>query len=155
MHGTRDLVLKTAVKLFLDRGYPMVSIDDIAKNCGVIKATVYYYFSSKTKLFTEAMVQMMDRINERIQSILSETGPLRSSLLKVTEAHLKATFQINLDTIMHGTKDTLSTDQIKKMREAEERMYKGMEQTFKDAMERGEIPEVNPTFATHCYLSML
>ena len=72
--STRDLVLKTAIQLFLDRGYAVVSIDDIARDCGVTKATVYYYFSSKTKLFTEAMIQMMNRIHDRIQIILLGQG---------------------------------------------------------------------------------
>ncbi|HET7578417.1 MAG TPA: TetR/AcrR family transcriptional regulator [Bacillales bacterium] len=153
--STRDLILKTAVQLFLDRGYPMVSIDDVAGASGVTKATVYYYFSSKAELFTETMIQMMDRINERIQAILSEKKPLRERLLKVTEAHLKATFHIDLDGFMQGTKETLSPIQIEKMREAEERMHKGIEQTFKDAIEQGEIPEVNPVFTAHAYLSLL
>src|SRR5699024_6515409 len=134
--STQDIVLKTAVQLFLDRGYPAVSIDDIAKDCGVTKATVYYYFSSKPKLFTEAMIQMMDRINERIQTILSGPESLKDRLRNVTRAHLKATFQINLDAFMQGAEETLSTDQIQKMREAEERMHKGIEQAFQDAVEQ-------------------
>lgn len=152
---TRDLVLTTAAQLFLDRGYPMVSIDDIAKDCGVTKATVYYYFSSKAKLFTEAMIQMMNRINERIQTILSSPESLRDRLRSVTRAHLTATFQINLDTFMQGTRETLSADQIQNMQEAEERMHKGVEQAFQDAMKQEEIPKMNPTFAAHSYLSLL
>lgn len=35
--SARDRVLKTAVQLFLDRGSPLVSIDDIAKECGFTK----------------------------------------------------------------------------------------------------------------------
>lgn len=74
---------------------------------------------------------MMNRINDRIQAILSGSEPLRDRLRSVTKAHLEATFRINLDAFMQGAKDTLSTDQIEKMQEAEERMYKGIEQVFR------------------------
>lgn len=153
--STRDLVIQTAIQRFLNHGYPMVSIDDIATDCNVTKATVYYYFSSKSELFTEALMQMMDLINDRIQAILSEQGPLQERLLKVTTAHLKATFQVDLDRFMQGTEDTLSTEQKEDIQEAEERMYQSIEQAFKNAMEHGEIPEVNPTFAAHSYISLL
>ncbi|GAE92912.1 transcriptional regulator [Gracilibacillus boraciitolerans JCM 21714] len=155
--STRYLILKTAARLFLDHGYPMVSIDDIANACQVTKATVYYYFSSKAELFTETMIQLMNRINDRIQLILSEDLPLYDRLIKVTEAHLKATYHIDLDKsfMQGGTKDTLSDEQIKKMQEAEECMRKGIEKVFTDSMKQKEIAEVNPLFSTHVYLSLL
>ena len=39
-------------------------MDDVAKECGVTKATVYYYYSTKADLFTDTMVQMMIRIRK-------------------------------------------------------------------------------------------
>ncbi|WP_077615316.1 TetR/AcrR family transcriptional regulator [Caenibacillus caldisaponilyticus] len=153
--STRDLILKTALELFLDRGFPLVSIDNIAQSSGVTKATVYYYFSSKAELFTEAIVRMMDRITNRIQSILSEDLPLKTRLLKMTHAHLKATYRIDLDHFMQGAGDSLSEQQIDRIRLAEARMYEAVEQAFIEAMDRKEIPKINPEFATQIYLALL
>lgn len=153
--STYDLILKNATNLFLRYSYPLVSIDDIANECNVTKATVYYYFSSKSELFTDVMIQMMKRINDRIQTILNEKISFRERLFKVTVAHLKATFHIDIDSFMQGTGDTLSSQQIKDIQEAEENMYKGIEHAFQHAMTNNEIPEIHTTFAVHAYMSLL
>ncbi|WP_153737072.1 TetR/AcrR family transcriptional regulator [Aquibacillus halophilus] len=152
---TNEIILQTATYLFLANGYQDVSVDDIAKKCNVTKATVYYYYDSKAELFTEAMVQMMFRIRERMRAMLLEDSPLYGRLLKVTQAHLRATVDIDLDGFMRETKNSLSSDQIKKMQEAEENMYKAIEEAFVNAIDNGEISEINPTFAAHTYISLL
>lgn len=152
---TKEIILKAASRLFLDNSYQNVSVDDVAKMCNVTKATVYYYYDSKAELFTEAMVQMMNRIREKMDSMLQENIPLRNRLLNVTEAHLKATVDIDMDGFMKGTKNMLSSKQIEKMHKAEEDMYQAIENAFVDAMAEDEIPEINPLFAAQAYLSLL
>ncbi|HEX7064386.1 MAG TPA: TetR/AcrR family transcriptional regulator [Bacillales bacterium] len=154
-HPTHKLVLEAAVHLFLDNGYQEVSIDDVAKACGVTKATVYYYYATKAELFTESMIHMMERIRRRIVSMLKEDIPLRNRLLKVAEAHLQATLDVDLEGFMRGAKNALSDDQIRQIREAEEQMYQSIEEAFTFAVEQGEITDVNPTFAAHAYISLL
>lgn len=152
---TKEMILKAAARLFLDNGYQHVSVDDVAKLCDVTKATVYYYYASKAELFTETMVQMMERIREKMHTMLQESLPLHSRLLNVTEAHLKATVDFDMDGFMKGTKNTLSSEQIKRMNQAEKGMYQAIEEAFVDAMAKGEIREVNPTFAAQAYLALL
>ncbi|ASK64237.1 TetR family transcriptional regulator [Virgibacillus phasianinus] len=149
------MILKAASRLFLDNSYPNVSVDDVANYCNVTKATVYYYYASKAELFTETMVQMMERIREKMQVMLQENLPLRVRLLKVTKAHLQATVNIDLEGIMRGTKDTLSAEQMKRMQQAEMEMYQAIEDAFVEAMDAGEIAKVNPVFATQAYLALL
>lgn len=152
---TNEIILHAATELFLKNGYQKVSIDDVAKKCNVTKATVYYYYESKAELFTETMVQMMYRIRKHMQAMFQEAAPLRSRLLKVAEAHLKATVDMDLEGFMRGTKNSLSAEQIKKVQAAEENMNNTIEQSFVDAMAVGEISEVDPKFATHTYLALL
>lgn len=152
---THELILKAAARLFLKNGYKEVSIDDVAKACGVTKATVYYYYDTKAELFTKTMIEMINRIRQRILSILQEDMPLRDTLLKVTEAHLSATLDIDLEGFMRGTKNDFSADQVRQMREAEEQMYKEIEKIFSEAMANGEIHQANATFAAHAYVSLL
>lgn len=152
---TEETIIQAASYLFLENSYQNVSVDDVAKKCNVTKATVYYYYDSKADLFTETMVQMMNRIVEKIHSILVEDLPLRKRLLNVTEAHLKATVDIDMDRFMREAKNTLTAEQIKKMHEAEANMYRAIEKAFVDAIAEGEIREVNITFATQAYLSLL
>ncbi|HET7628031.1 MAG TPA: TetR/AcrR family transcriptional regulator [Bacillales bacterium] len=152
---TDAVIVQTASRLFLDRGYQKVSIDEVAEACGVTKATVYYYFDNKAQLFTKSMLAMMQRIRERIAAMLSVDKPLRTRLHEVAVAHLQATMQIDLDGFMRETKNALSPSQVKLMREAEERMYQAIEEAFDKSIKAGEIPEINATFAAHAYISLL
>ncbi|WP_181833197.1 TetR/AcrR family transcriptional regulator [Bacillus taeanensis] len=152
---TNVIILQTATALFLKNGFQDVSIDDVAKECNVTKATVYYYFESKASLFTEAMVQMMLRIRKYMEAMLVENEPLRIRLHKVAEAHLKATFDLDLDGFLRETKNSLTKKQFQQIQEAEEKMFDVLEKAFHNAIETGEIPKVNPKFAAHSYISLL
>ena len=62
----RHVILQAAWSLIKHYGYNKTTIDDIAKNAGVGKGTVYLYFRSKT----EIMLSLADLTNERITAEL-------------------------------------------------------------------------------------
>ncbi|MCT2536922.1 TetR/AcrR family transcriptional regulator [Aquibacillus koreensis] len=152
---TKQMILETATELFIARGYQEVSIDDVAKKCNVTKATVYYYYASKANLFTETMVQMMLRIRGYMKKMLEEDIPLRDRLLKVTIAHLHATFDLDLEGFMRETKNALTKEQVKMIHQAEETMYEAIEIAFNKEIEAGKIGTVNTKFAAHSFTSLL
>jgi AcrR family transcriptional regulator len=47
----RQAVIEAAAKLFMAHGYGQVSMDSVAREAGVSKATLYAYFASKDQLF--------------------------------------------------------------------------------------------------------
>lgn len=53
MKGTKELILKTAKKLFGKNGITKTSMDDIAADAKIGKGTIYHYYDSKEKLFIE------------------------------------------------------------------------------------------------------
>lgn len=54
----REAIVRSAAKLFLDRGYDSVSINEIIAVVGGSKETIYSNFGNKAKLF-EAVVQQL------------------------------------------------------------------------------------------------
>lgn len=151
---TNELVLSTATLLFLENGFQKVSIDDIAKEAGLTKASVYYYFGSKAELFKEVMVALLARVTERIMLLLGTDKSLYERLFEVAVSHLKATTTFDLDGFMRESKTSLSKEQIQEMKMAEEKMFLSIEQAFLDAVEKGEIPEINCKFAAHSYIAL-
>ncbi|MCM3452580.1 TetR/AcrR family transcriptional regulator [Heyndrickxia oleronia] len=150
-----ELILETAARLFLESGFQKVSIDDVAMNAGVTKATVYYYFHSKAELYKESIVSLMERIKCRIDLLMISDKPLFERLLDVTTAHLQATTTLDLEAFMRESKTDLSDEQILEMRMVEHKMYEGIQDALQLAVDNGEIPKVNVTFATQSYLALI
>lgn len=47
---TKDLILQTSFRLFRDKGYNSVTLNDICKECELTKSAFYYHFDSKENL---------------------------------------------------------------------------------------------------------
>lgn len=152
---TDELILQKAASLFLESGFQQVSIDHVASEANVTKATIYYYFESKSELYKEAIVSLMRRIKEQVERLMSSNKPLYERLYDVTEAHLRSTTPHNLDSFSREVKKMLSHEQIDYMKQVEEQIYEGIELGLLEAVEAGEIPEINVKFATKAYLSLV
>jgi len=73
---TRELILKSARKQFLERGFQGASIRKIAADAGVTYGALYGYFASKEALF----YALTDPLVERIMKKLDETESAMRSL---------------------------------------------------------------------------
>ena len=56
----RQRILKSARKVFLEKGFHGATIDDIAIEEGVVRGTILHYYKSK-KLLMEAVLEDNDR----------------------------------------------------------------------------------------------
>lgn len=86
--STKETILEVATRLFLTQNYQVVSMGEVAKVCGVTKATVYYYYSTKADLFTATMTQMMIRIRENMSQILSTNKTLEEKIIRLRQSLL-------------------------------------------------------------------
>ncbi|MFB6731245.1 TetR/AcrR family transcriptional regulator [Bacillus mobilis] len=153
--STKDKIVNVATKLFLNKGYQIVSMDDVAKECDVTKATVYYYYATKADLFTDTMVQMMFRIRENMYRILSTNKPLKERLFDVAKIHLTATMDIDIKSFMRDAKISLSDTHLKQMQDAEDKMYEVLAKTIDKAIQKGEIPKSHTLLSAHAFVALL
>lgn len=153
--STKAIILKVATNMFLEKGYPLISMDDVAQQADVTKATIYYYYKTKADLFTDAMVQLMDRITQSIVNILSTDISLKEQLFSLAKVHVQATINIDIHTFMKEAKHSLSHKLEEKMKEAEERMYQALEDGLQKAMDQGKIPQSNTHLGAFIFISML
>ncbi|MCL9784003.1 TetR/AcrR family transcriptional regulator [Vibrio sp. S4M6] len=55
--ATRERLLTSAAKLFTNFGYDNVGIDEITSDAGLTRGVFYRYFSSKSELYAESILQ--------------------------------------------------------------------------------------------------
>ena len=113
--STAQQILQVAARLFMEAGYEGVSLERVASEAGVTKATVYYYFSNKATLFTEAMVATMFFIRAIVQDILCEDGTLHQRLRKIVEMHLSHVV-VDAQGVLSKAEHFLSDEQVKRLR---------------------------------------
>ncbi|MDQ0495103.1 TetR/AcrR family transcriptional regulator [Paenibacillus brasilensis] len=69
MSVTREEVVKSATKLFKERGFLSTTIQDIAEDCGIAKGSVYKYFPSKDDLFSEVFDQCHNTYFDQVEEL--------------------------------------------------------------------------------------
>ncbi|MGO9103187.1 MAG: TetR/AcrR family transcriptional regulator [Mycobacterium sp.] len=69
---TRQSIVRSAARLFLDRGFHGTSVDAIAKAAGGSRATVYQYFEDKEDIYRELAAQCLPAVLDHA----SRLGPL-------------------------------------------------------------------------------
>ncbi len=55
MKGTKDRILRAALKLFSQKGYLATTTKDIAREANIAEVTLFRYFPTKEKLFKEVL----------------------------------------------------------------------------------------------------
>ena len=83
----REEILASATKLFAERGYRAVTIDDIAANLGYTKSVVYYYFKSKNEILWQIISRIFDGFLQKILAITEQNLPPNEALPKMIRQH--------------------------------------------------------------------
>ena len=69
---TKSEIIKVATDLFIRNGYEYTTIEDILKDWGGSKGSLYYYFKSKEEILDAVVHALVDKEEKRIMDILSE-----------------------------------------------------------------------------------
>lgn len=82
-------ILKAAVDLFSERGFERTTVDEIASRANVGKGTIYLYFENKEQIFIAILEAGIQRIIDRMDEILKESGDFRQRLESMLKEHLQ------------------------------------------------------------------
>ncbi len=55
-------ILEKAKELFSKKGYSACSMDELANECGLNKAMIFYYYKSKQELYESVIIDILDEI---------------------------------------------------------------------------------------------
>lgn len=77
MHLAREnAILQTTCRLLGEKAFDAMTMDDVANDVGIAKASLYKHFASKEELCCTAMVQILERVQAYLHSLPDTMEPV-------------------------------------------------------------------------------
>ena len=70
LERTRQAILETATRLFMQKGFGQTTTRDIAKEIGITQPALYHHFSDKEVLFLSVMTEFSRKVHQDINKVL-------------------------------------------------------------------------------------
>jgi AcrR family transcriptional regulator len=87
--SSRDVIVDAATRLFLERGFGAVSMDDLAAAAGVARRTLYNQFASKEEIFREMLQKVSGQLEHAFPPGLETMGDAETVLRLVARTILE------------------------------------------------------------------
>jgi len=95
---TRERILRMALKLFIEKGFAEVSINNLIQEVGIAKGSFYYHFKSKEQLINEIIERVIFPYLDDILKSLDEcNGSAKEKLLNAFEKNSQAEVYLRID----------------------------------------------------------
>ncbi|MCO5105830.1 MAG: TetR/AcrR family transcriptional regulator [Burkholderiaceae bacterium] len=83
----REAVLRTAARMFNEKGFHATSLDEVAERLNVTKPTLYYYVSSKDEILFECVRTGLEMVRAGIDEVARSGGTAADRLLACMRAY--------------------------------------------------------------------
>ena len=74
-HTTRDAILDATDRLMTRYGFRKMTMDDIAREAGVSRRTIYIYFESKLEVGLSSIGRVVEHVHDELREIASSDAP--------------------------------------------------------------------------------
>lgn len=92
-----DAIVTSVNRLLAEKGFDAMTVDEVAADVGVAKASLYKHFASKEELAAAAMIRVLDRALGFIEQLVVETaGPDPKRAVNRLRAVTRWTMQVQL-----------------------------------------------------------
>ena len=85
-----NLIVNAAEKVFSLKGFATAKMEEVAKEVGMSKASLYFYFKSKEELYMAITYRAFQLLNDTYYQIIKETSELTGAdrVLKILEGYI-------------------------------------------------------------------
>ena len=101
--GSKENILKAALRIFLEKGYNAASINDVAKESNFTKGGLYHHFQNKEHLFIETINFLFDEFERWENEIYSQEMSFKE-ILKIYFA--------SMSEVINFIKEVAETDKL-------------------------------------------
>ena len=151
----KEEILEAASRVFAEKEFHEVLIDDVAALAGVGKGTVYRYFRTKEELYFETILQAFDDLSATLADAVAEEASPTRRLEKIVRESLRFSWERrHLLSLLQGDERRFA------MREAElyrrrEGMMALVRKVILDGIERREFRGVDARIAAELLRGMI
>jgi AcrR family transcriptional regulator len=85
----REAILQNALKIFDRRGFANTSLDDIARETGVKREAIYYYFKNRAEILLNIIRPQSEALVESLRAIVTSEASFRDKLYFGIRNHLE------------------------------------------------------------------
>jgi len=80
---TRKAIIEAAIRLFGSKGFEKTSIEELAREAGVGKGTIYTYFQTKSEIFFAFCEEQLEFIHQELVNNTDPDAPLIEQIMTV------------------------------------------------------------------------
>jgi AcrR family transcriptional regulator len=84
----RKQILDVSSKLFMAKGFKNTSLDDIAREVGVSRGVIFYYFDGKREIGEQTIWEALRQYGEYVQDRVGKRKTSKNQLLEFIDACL-------------------------------------------------------------------
>jgi TetR/AcrR family transcriptional regulator len=154
--GTRSLILEAAEHQFTRYGYSKVTMDEIAAEAGLKKASLYYYFPTKDELYHAVLDRQHADFQAHVEQLLSSSASLGERI----PAYVDARYEFFNRLLRLNTLDYRSTVRNRPALRAIFRRYSALELKwlsvlFEEGRKHGEFAVESAPRAAEAFLHVM
>jgi AcrR family transcriptional regulator len=90
--NTRDLILDAIERLLARYGYRKTNMEDVAREAGIGKGTIYLYFPSKEEVALCSIDRVVARVHDKLRALAASEAPVPQRLREMLATRILVRF---------------------------------------------------------------
>jgi AcrR family transcriptional regulator len=150
-HENAKRILEEGWRLFQQKGYRGVTVDEVCLRCGITKPTLYYYFEDKENLFVQVLQHRLRGFHKEVE----RPGTLVERLGYVA-ANILESFQTEYSALLRDREHLKKPENLTKIREAfRGELFGPLFNLMQAGIDQGELAPDNPEVLTLIFLGIV
>jgi AcrR family transcriptional regulator len=139
----QEEILKAAARLFADKGYRAVTIDDTAAEIGFGKSAIYYYFKNKEEVLWRIFEDIYDGYMAMARAVRAENLAPEEALSRLIYQHVLMVIQRREWTAIFFREESELSEERRRIIRRRKREYDAaMEEIYTDGVKAGVFRDV-------------
>ena len=141
---TREAILDAAGKVLAEHGYEATSLDLIAAEAGVTKATIYYHFDAKESIYAAVVLRYLQRAFDSLNAAVDRYASSGEALEAVIDDQIEDTLSPSMRYVHYQEKLRLGDSTHKAVRAAQRQYEYRLAEIIADAQQAGQVMAGDP-----------